>query len=64
MCFQVPNNNKSGIHHVAHAQMMGVTPSTNGRIDCKNGIPLSVRTKTEPALALMEAAPITTHSDG
>jgi len=43
--------------------MMGVTPSTNGRIDCKNGIPLSVRTKTEPALALMAAAPITTHSD-
>jgi hypothetical protein len=44
--------------------MVSVRPSMNGRMDCKNGILLSARTKAEPALVLMAAAPITTHKDG
>jgi 3-polyprenyl-4-hydroxybenzoate decarboxylase len=36
----------------------------NGRIDCRNEIPLSVSTNTQPAFVLIAAAPITTHKDG
>jgi 3-polyprenyl-4-hydroxybenzoate decarboxylase len=44
--------------------MTGVTPSMNGRIECKKDMPLSVRMSVDPALVVMAAAPITTHNNG
>jgi 3-polyprenyl-4-hydroxybenzoate decarboxylase len=35
-----------------------------GRIAFRNGIPLSVAIRTDPALVLIAAAPMTTHSRG
>lgn len=63
-CFQSPNNISKGIHHVAQAHMMSVTPSMNGRIECRKDRPLSVRMSVDPALAVIAAAPITTHNSG
>ena len=44
--------------------MISVTPSMNGRIASRNGIRVSVRISVEPALVLIAAAPMTTHSNG
>src|ERR1700730_15060393 len=37
-CFQIPKSSNSGIHQVAHAHKTSVTPSMNGRIECRDGI--------------------------
>ena len=47
-CFHIPNSNSRGIHHVAQAHITSVTPSMNGRIDCKNVMPMSVRRSVDP----------------
>ena len=63
-CFQMPKSTSSGIHHVAQAHMIEVTPSMKGRIEVRNGIALSVTMRTDPALVVIAAAPMTTHSNG
>src|SRR5262249_17961729 len=63
-CFQIPNSTSSGIHHVAHAHSTSVTLPMNGRIDCRNGRPVSDTISVAPALVAIAAAPITTHRIG
>src|SRR5665213_1982140 len=49
-CFHMPSSSSNGIHQLAHAHITSVTPSMNGRIDCRKGMPLSVRIRVDPAL--------------
>ena len=63
-CFHMPNNNSSGIHHVAQAHITSVTPSMNGRIEFRKGMLLLVRIRVDPALVAIAAAPMITHNNG
>jgi hypothetical protein len=60
-CLRTPNNISSGIYHVAHAHMINVALTINGRIDCRNGSELGFKISGNPALDLIAATPITTH---
>lgn len=57
----LPETKEQQQRNVAHAHMMSVTPSMNGRMESRNGMLLSVRMSVDPALVLIAAALMTTH---